>query len=48
MKVFKTGVLLLFLSGLFFSGCAVKTCPAYAQKPAKFPAEKTVKADEKI
>ena len=48
MKVFKTGVILLFFSGLLFSGCAVKTCPAYAKKPANFPVEKEVKADKHI
>ncbi len=48
MKVFKTGVLLLFFAGVLFSGCAVKTCPAYAKKPANFPVEKEVKADQQI
>lgn len=48
MKVFKTGVLLLFFSGLLFSGCAVKTCPAYAKNPSKFPVEKAEKADKQI
>ena len=48
MKVFKTGVLLLFFSGVLFSGCAVKTCPAYAKKPAKFPVEKSVKAEKEV
>lgn len=48
MKVFKTGVILLFFSGLLISGCAVKTCPAYAKKPAKFPIEKAVKAEKEV
>ena len=48
MKVFKTGVLLLFFAGLFISGCAVKTCPAYATKPAKVPVEKAIKADKEV
>ena len=48
MKVFKTGVMLLFFSGLLISGCAVKTCPAYAKKPAKFPVEKAVKVEKEV
>ena len=48
MKVFKTGVILLFFSGLLISGCAVKTCPAYAKNPTKFPVEKAVKAEKEV